>query len=115
LLSTQKDTDLVLLYKGVYKIKLVVEDSSVCYTKKDSMERTFTLFPEVYPDFTWERDSCGFSVQFINTSPVLSGDSIGFKWLFGDGSESFETSPYHTFPSGRTYDVFLYANPHTTC
>lgn len=115
LFSSSKDTDLLLNDKGIYNIKLVVTDSTVRCNKADSLQKTFQLFPEVYPNYTWERDSCSFSVQFINTSPVLPGDSIGFKWLFGDGTDSFEESPKHRFPSGGDFNVQLISNPAAKC
>lgn len=49
--------------------------------------------------------NASFTVDFENTS----SDATEYKWDFGDGTTSSETSPNHTYASRGTKHVVLYA------
>lgn len=59
----------------------------------------------LYAKFTIEK--LKNRVKFINQS---SNIATSFRWDFGDGTTSTETSPIHTFPSPGEYVVKLTAN-----
>lgn len=49
----------------------------------------------------------GNAVQFINTSSVNSTNADQFIWDFGDGNNSGDNDPLHTYPGPGTYYVCL--------
>ena len=53
-------------------------------------------------DFSFKKS--GLSVEFINNS---TGDPDSFLWKFGDGSESIEEEPQHTYEKTGLYRVEL--------
>lgn len=54
-------------------------------------------------------------VQFTNLSTTTHG-MLAYKWDFGDGQSSAETSPAYTFASSGMHDVTLYLNnPPSAC
>lgn len=115
LFTQAKDTDIVIMDKGIYRIKLVVTDTSVLCNKSDSITRTFRLYPEVYPLFSSERDSCSFTVKFTNNTAFSPADSISFRWYFGDGDSSSLVNPVHSYPYGGLFNVKLVANTNIPC
>lgn len=46
----------------------------------------------------------GLSFDFVNES---IGDGLTYKWLFGDGNESTDENPSHTYLNTAEYDVTL--------
>jgi PKD repeat protein len=50
--------------------------------------------------------SVGESVQFTNSST----DAEYYHWKFGDGAQSREASPLHTFEKSGTFDVLLHVS-----
>ena len=56
--------------------------------------------------FNWAQDSCGFSVQFTNTSNS-SGIAASAQWDFGDGSTSNFHHPHHNYDHAGNYIVCL--------
>ncbi|HMQ88636.1 MAG TPA: PKD domain-containing protein [Flavilitoribacter sp.] len=58
------------------------------------------------PDFQWS--SAGLTVSFENQS----SNATAFSWIFGDGQNSFDSNPVHTYAQPGIYDVTLNAqNP----
>ncbi|TAE88273.1 MAG: PKD domain-containing protein [Bacteroidetes bacterium] len=95
--------------KGTYHVKLVVTDTNTCI-KRDSVERTFYVFPETYTDFTFIQDTCSLNMSFTNNSIILPGDTANYLWDFGDGSSSTAVNPTHQYDDTGTYVVKLTAN-----
>ena len=57
-------------------------------------------------NFTSATTSSPNTISFLNTSTgFAAGDSI--RWIFGDGSMSYDLSPTHTFASAGNYIVCL--------
>ncbi len=98
-----------IMQKGIYSIKLVITDTTTC-TKKDSVQRNLSVFPETYVEFTYTQDSCSFNVNFKNNAIILPGDTANYLWDFGDGTTSTEVNPVHKFADTGTYIVRLSAN-----
>lgn len=58
--------------------------------------------PIPVPDFTFS--ASGLSVLFTDTS---TGSPTSYRWNFGDGTESTERNPMHTYPTAGSYAVTL--------
>jgi PKD repeat protein len=57
-------------------------------------------------DFSFTLDTSKISViKFTN----LSTKAIKYKWIFGDGQESVEKNPVHTYPNDGVFEVVLTA------
>jgi len=54
-------------------------------------------------------------VLFEDFSYSIDGEIIGWKWDFGDGSNSEEQSPIHQYDSGGVYEVILSIETSTGC
>lgn len=109
--STAFDT---VFFKGTYRAKLVVSDSTTCI-KKDSAQRTFYVLPDTYPDFEAKSDSCVVGVKFTNLSLIMPGDTASYHWDFGDGTFSADSAPFHKYADTGAYTVVLTANKNFPC
>lgn len=103
-----------IIEKGIYHTKLIVHDSTTC-NQSDTMERPYFVFKELYPTFTSEIDSCGFTVKFTNTTPNSYNDSVPYFWDFGDSTFGFDKSPIHNYSDSGWYNVTLTANKNLSC
>lgn len=91
---------------GLYEV--VVTDGKGCI-KRESFE---VKNPEVIPEAEIESTAfeqynsylVNFEIQFWNRS---FGEIIGYNWDFGDGSESFEENPKHTYTAEGEYEITL--------
>lgn len=85
----------------------------------DSMQRTITIYPAVYANFTQDiNQGCNpLTVQFTHNSP--NNPSMSYNWNFGDNNSSSTKSPSHTFnnidPAPRIYDVKLIVTSPYNC
>jgi gliding motility-associated-like protein len=102
------------LAKGTYEIRLVAVDTQTC-NKSDSMAYTVTVFPEVFPSYTFVQDACSLRVQFTNTTPLQPGDTVMYSWDFGNGRTSHEKNPVARFDTAGTYQVTLTINKGLWC
>jgi gliding motility-associated-like protein len=91
---------------GLYEV--IVTDGKGCI-KKESFE---VNIPVVIPEAQIESTSfeqynsllVNFEIQFLNKS---FGQITSYFWDFGDGSESFEENPKHTYSAQGEYEVTL--------
>lgn len=91
---------------GFYEV--VVTDGKGCMTRQSFQVENFDLIAET------EIESAGFEqynaflvnfeIQFINKS---FGEISSYYWNFGDGSESFEENPKHTYSAEGEYEIVL--------
>lgn len=103
-----------IVYQGIYKIKLVVSDSTTCKLV-DSFERTFSVLSEKFPEFTYLLDSCSLKVNFTNNTNFTVGDTAYFLWNFGDGTSSTQFNPTHKYADTGWYNVVLSINKGFMC
>lgn len=67
--------------------------------------------PGIVAAFQWEPVPNTFTVRFVNTSTGGKGQNNEFLWRFGDGSQSNEINPLHSYPGCGAYNVSLVACP----
>lgn len=103
-----------ILYAGKYEVKLVAKDASTC-EKADTVTQQFTVFKELFPDFTAIPDSCELAVQFNNTTINSGNDTVSYYWNFGDGNSSTAFSPKHYYADTGLYYVSLFTNRGLSC
>ncbi|MFO7977256.1 MAG: PKD domain-containing protein [Bacteroidales bacterium] len=90
-----------------YTIGLTVENP---WCRDTTTREVVIMAPEPVPALAAPERGCSpFEVQFEN----LSQYGLSFLWDFGDGSESSEKSPRHTFTQPGHYRVKLLVNGHT--
>ncbi len=95
------------------EIKLVVANTGGC---QDSMSRQVVVHPEVRANLSpMDTSACNpMKVEYTNLSSYIdTNDATNFtyEWDFGDGNNSEQTNPSHTFinptSSDTTYNVSL--------
>jgi gliding motility-associated-like protein len=92
---------------GVYTVSLLEVDTTTC-NKRDSTQETITVSSKPQAAFTYSP-----SPPTANTPLVFTNESIGgvsYKWLFGDGDSSVQTSMdpvTHLFVRTDTFLVCL--------
>ena len=109
--STSKDYSFNLTSTGATKIKLIIVDSSKCISI-DSFERTVFAAQGSSADFAISGDVCSLTLSFKNQTGV---NGIPYKWNFGDGDSSNETSPSHIYTKPGNYKISLISNPGSAC
>jgi len=88
---------------GTFDVKLVVYNSLGC---KDSATKTSAvIITKPVADFILDSIHCiSVPVSFINTS---SGLSLSYRWNFGDGTISTDSTPQHKYSKFGSYSVKL--------
>ncbi|MEM6264971.1 MAG: S8 family serine peptidase [Bacteroidota bacterium] len=82
---------------GVYRVSLSVVNALGVDTKT----QTITVSPT--PQAIFQANANGTNVLFQNLS--IDGDT--YQWKFGDGQQSFDQTPNHTYDSAGLYEVTL--------
>lgn len=110
--STQKNPSYTYTSPGTYQVKLVAYAGVTC---ADSITKTVIVNDMPVPGFTFSNECANTSVGFTNTSTIGSGSISGYAWDFGDGSNSTQTSPSHTYTNPGSYNVKLIATSDSGC
>ncbi|HRH66452.1 MAG TPA: PKD domain-containing protein [Bacteroidia bacterium] len=92
---------------GIYTVSLTVSGSNGCVVQKNQ-EVTLTGLPT--SSFTFI--TSGADVTFTNTS---AGSGLTYAWSFGDGSNSSQENPTHTYACGGHKTVYLTVTGPTGC
>lgn len=81
---------------GVYSITLLATNSVGCLN-----DTTYDQLIEVYEnpsaDFTWSPDPVGFFAPVVTFQNQSTPDVNYWQWNFGDGSNSTQANPLHTY------------------
>jgi gliding motility-associated-like protein len=105
--STDKEPDFTYPDTGIYTVKLVVNRNSTC---SDSITRFVKVYPEFHADFEINGLPCPKTpVQFLNRITSTYQPVTFYNWSFGDGGTSTAPNPYHSYDTGGTFNVSLYA------
>ena len=99
---------------GTYNVKLVVSDSSIMDEISKDVKVSCSDNPEPEPEpephvpvANFITTINGLTVTFTDASSDEDGDSLTYKWDFGDGQTSDESNPVHTYSAVGTYVVKL--------
>jgi gliding motility-associated-like protein len=96
---------------GTYITKLILNDTAYC-NSPDSEEKPLRVSPLVAARFETPSSGCApHYAVFNNTS--LAGQE--FYWDFGDGTQSTEVNPTHTYTNIGKYTITLKVIDTTTC
>ena len=102
---------------GVYKIKLIVNKGQAC---ADSTTSIISVYPGFVPSFFNSSPSCvNVPVQFRDLSTHRYGTVTGWRWDFGDGRITSDTSniknPVFAYSSVGTYTARLIVKSNRGC
>jgi len=89
---------------GTYNVQLKVTDAAGC---SDSISKTNAIaIGDPKADFySPDTASCNNQiVRFVNNS---SGNALNYFWRMGDGTDSYDQSPVHSYQGVGAYDVEL--------
>ena len=90
---------------GTYAVALSVTDSN---GQTDTASRSLQLTEDLPgPTAAFSFTANGLAVSFIDQSTVPGASIVGWHWEFGDGTESSQQHPTHTYAAGGTYAVAL--------
>ena len=100
---------------GTYEVCLTIHDNHGC---EDTYCHAVIVEP-INQDgcealFEYEQPANSLSIHFINHS-TSGHDIISWFWTFGDGSESDDHNPSHTYNHPGTYEVCLTIHDNVGC
>ncbi len=110
--GTSADTDPTHIYSmpGTYSIMLIA-DNNGCKDTIEKLNYIEVKDPKAQFDVSYHCDD-PLKVSFVNTSINYTS----FEWFFGDGAQSTQLNPTHTYPALGNYTVSLVAfNSNTGC
>ncbi|RYD52409.1 MAG: PKD domain-containing protein [Sphingobacteriales bacterium] len=106
--DTSRQTAPVHTYRqpGTYTVRLIAANPDAC-NRADTAFKTVRIFrkPTALFDFTPIIPEANTPISFINQSV----DADRYRWDFGDGDGSSETSPQHFYKQTGTYSTCLTA------
>lgn len=101
---------------GTYTVKLVVTDVN---GKKDSVEKALAVTAFANPVATFsanKQTGCeGDIINFTDNSVVTSNPIVSWAWNFGDGNQSAQQSPSHSFKTKGSFAVSLVVTDSKGC
>jgi PKD repeat protein len=112
--SNQTNPSHTYYTSGVYTITLSATSNNGCIS---SSTQTLSISPSPLVSFTATAVCQNQSTQFIDSTHVLSGNTIsGWVWNFGDGSPFDSTqNPAHTYTTGGYFNVVLTVTSSNGC
>ncbi|MFN6374602.1 MAG: PKD domain-containing protein, partial [Chitinophagia bacterium] len=114
--STSNNANPSYIYKdsGRYTVRLTVISDKDCI---DTISKVIIVQSSADASFGINLiDQCAKTnkIEFLNNT-VTNGQSTTYKWNFGDGTTSDESSPTKTYSSVGTYNVILSATTSNGC
>lgn len=98
---------------GTYEVKLVINRGTTC---SDSITKYVKIYPYFTGDFSTDGSYCpGTPVAFMDSLSATYGTEFKVSWDFGDGTTAEGHNPVHTFDTGGTYWVTMYAESELGC
>jgi len=90
---------------GTYLGKLILNPNTACGSTADIRVE---IYPEIRADFSFDYDTCTAGpVAFTDASFSGSGQLTAWGWAFGDGQESGQQNPAHTYLEPGDFPVTL--------
>jgi gliding motility-associated-like protein len=111
-ISTQQNSTFNFSTPGTYTIKLVVRNPGSC-NGVDSLQHTVTVTSKPVASFSFSPSipQTNVPVSFFNQSQ----NATRYNWTFGDGSNSAEINPIHSYNRTGSYHVCLTAYNNAGC
>lgn len=85
-----------------YVVTLTVSNAGGC---ENSISREVIIGP-LTANFTATYDTLQNNF-ILNVDPLLNNNAVSYKWNFGDGTTSTQTSPTHTFTKDSVYNICM--------
>jgi PKD repeat protein len=89
---------------GTYSVTLQVTSSLGCLS---STTHTITVNPNPTVLFVVNDACAGSNFSFANNSTISNGSIVQTTWNFGDGSNSSQVAPQHSYATSNTYNITL--------
>lgn len=89
---------------GIYDLRFIAKTTFGC---EDTLKRKVIVLPKPKPNFTTSNVCLNQAIAITNTSTIDTGYIKTFKWQFGDGTVSLDTTPTYQYASPGTYNVKL--------
>ncbi len=107
--SSEENPEHIYAAEGEYIVSLQIEMAGCLVEKMD----TILVNPGPLVDFNYTDDCFG---QVVNFENISTGDFLqSFQWNFGDGTQSTQLNPNHSYDSAGTYNVQLTAFTSNGC
>lgn len=113
--STQQNPTHIYLTPGSYTVKLTA--TNIGGSDPETKTNYITVFPLPIADFSQD-DTIGcipFTVNFTDLSNSSPSNIVSWLWNFGDGNNSTQNNPSHTYTFPGTYSVSLFATDGNNC
>ena len=95
------------------EVVITLTSSNSCIPVSDNLLLSLNSGPAV--DFTTIEDCNNTSVIFNNLTTINSGTSYTWSWNFGDGNNSNDLNPSHSYSTINSYLVELIASTDKNC
>ncbi|MDD5503145.1 MAG: PKD domain-containing protein [Candidatus Thermoplasmatota archaeon] len=107
--DVDKDGKLIMVYGNDWKDKGASNSRQSFVMFGKQMEGPFLKESGIETNFTYSPASpvIGDQVKFTDTSSAANATISGWLWEFGDGKNSTEQNPTHTYSTAGKYDVTL--------
>jgi PKD repeat protein len=99
--STEANPEVFYTDRGVYDVELTVSNA----VGQDVAFKSGYIIVEDVPEPDFSFSVFGREVAFLNTTP----NGLAYEWDFGDGINSTEENPTHTYAFDGDYNVILSA------
>jgi PKD repeat protein len=95
--SSAQNPSHIFTSSGTYTVQLIIENGIGC---TDTVSKEIDILSAPVASFTYTID--GLTVDFENTS--ISSSNFSTHWKFGDGGNSTQNNPSHTYATGGVYE-----------
>lgn len=97
---------------GIFTITLIATTDSVC---RDTVTKTVVVHPAPVAGFYNDTVCAQLEMSFTDTSTLSNGSIVSWLWYFGDGGQSSDQNPVHTYSLGGIYTVSLVVESDMGC
>jgi len=102
--SNSQNANTMYPANGTYSVTLQVTSSMGCF---GSTAHTVLVNPNPTVAFSVNNACAGSNFTFSNNSSISNGNIVQSIWNFGDGSNSSQIAPQHSYASANTYNITL--------